>query len=273
MGLNPIGYKPWTGKRTEQVRRFQVIADFIFRRNLSSKWFLGVLIIGTFLTFALPIIMLSISPHEALTGDTMASQMGNGLFYLFIVILASMICSDLLAEDLRSNSFVLYFSRAIRPERYLLGKVMGAVATLAVFAFLPPLIMAVAITATQTGLDYLSSVKVIGETVLAGLWGTIFLIPIGLMLSCFTKRRTYAAAGTFMVVFVLGIISGIFAGFDPNWRLLDPGSVLSLSFDAIYGQGLPADIDPLLLAVVALAFTVLPLAFAYFQVLRKGVGK
>jgi len=273
MGLNPIGYKPWTGKRTEHASRFQIIADFIFRRNLSSKWFLGVLIIGTFLTFALPIIMLSLSPHDALTGETMARQMGNGLFYLFIVILASMVCSDLLAEDLRSNSFVLYFSRAIRPERYLLGKVLGALVTLAVFAFLPPLIMAVAITATQSGPDYLSSTVVIAETVLAGLWGTLFLIPVGIMISCLTKRRTYAAAGTFMVVFVLGIISGMFSRFDPNWQLLSPGNVLSLSFNVIYGLGLPADIDPGLLTMVAVIFIVPPLAFTYLQVLRKGVGK
>lgn len=273
MGLNPIGYKPWTGKRTDHGRRFQVIADFIFRRNLGSKWFLGVLIIGTFLTFALPIILLSITPHESLTGQMMADQMNNGLFYLFIVILASMVCSDLLAEDLRSNSFVLYFSRAIRPERYLLGKVLGALATLAVFALLPPLIMAIAITATQSGPDYLSSVEVIGETFIAGLWATFFLVPIGVLISSLTRRRTYAAAGTFMVVFVLGIISGIFTQFDANWQLLAPGNVLSLSFDAIFGLGLPSEIDPWLLLIVALSFTVLPLTVAYYQVVRKGVGK
>src|SRR5512136_1477109 len=101
MGLNPIGYKPWSGKRTEHARRFQVIADFIFRRNLGSKWFLAVLIIGTFLTFALPIILLSITPHQSLTGQIMADQMSNGLFYIFIIILTSMVCSDLIAEDLR----------------------------------------------------------------------------------------------------------------------------------------------------------------------------
>lgn len=273
MGLNPIEYRPWSGRRSEHGRRFQVIADSILRRNLGSKWFLGVLIIGTFLVYAMPIIFLSISPHDSLTAQTMADQMKGGLFYLFIVILAAMLCSDLLAEDLRSNSFVLYLSRALRPADYLAGKFLGALATLSIFALLPAVIMGMALMATQTGPDYASSLGVIGSTVIAGALASVYLIPVALMISSLTKRRTYAAVGAFMSVFVLGIIAGIFLRFDANWALLAPQNVLSYCYDVIYGLGLPSGVDGYLLAIVVVAFTVLPLLFAYYQVLRKGVGK
>jgi hypothetical protein len=138
---------------------------------------------------------------------------------------------------------------------------------------LPPIILAVSITATQSGSDYLSSAEVILETVLAGFLATVFLIPIGMMISSLTRRRTYAAVGTFMFVFVLGIVASIFSQFDPNWQLIDPGNVLFYSFDFIFGVSLPQDIDAWLLLGMALLFTVPPMALAYYQVLRKGVGK
>jgi ABC-type transport system involved in multi-copper enzyme maturation permease subunit len=272
MGINPVEYRPWQGQRSQHSRRFLVISESILRHSLRSKWFLAVLIIGTFVVFALNIIFLSITPHDSLTGETMAAQMNNGLFYIFMVILASMVCSDLLAEDMRSNSLVLYLSRALRPEGYLLGKLAGAFITLAIFGLFPPLILAVAVMATQSGPDYLSSAKVVAETLVAGLWASFFLIPIGLMVSSLTSRRTYAAVGTFMILFVLGIVSGIFVQFDPNWMFLDPGNVLGQSFNVLFGVDLPSEVDGWLLGLAALAYTVPPLAIAYWRVRRRGVG-
>ena len=273
MGLNPIEYRPWRGQRSQHARRFLVIAESILRHNLRSKWYLAVLIIGTFLAFALNIIFLSITPHESLTPELMSSQMQSGIFYIFLVILVSMVCSDLLSEDLRSNSLVLYLSRALKPEGYLLGKFTGAFVTLSIFGLFPPIILAVAVTATQSGPDYLSSAVVILETLAAGLWATFFLIPVALMISSFTSRRTYAAVGTFMALFVLGIISGLLVQFDPNWRLIDPGSVLAISMDVLYGLGLPVDIDAWLFGAAVFGFTIPPLILVYWRTQRKGVGK
>ncbi|MDD1756555.1 MAG: ABC transporter permease [Methanomassiliicoccales archaeon] len=273
MGLNPVEYRPWNGQRNRQARRFLVVAESIFHHDLRSKWFLAVLIIGTFLAFALNIYLVSSSPHESLTPELMAGQMQNALFYIFLVILVSIVCSDLLSEDLRSNSFVLYFSRALKPEGYLLGKLTGAFITLAIFGLFPSLILAMAVTATQSGSDYLASAEVMLETVVAGLWVTFFFIPIALLISSLTARRTYAAVGTFMVLFVPGIISGLFVQFDHNWRLLDPSSVLAMSMDVIYGLGLPAEVDAWLFYAAIFAFIIPPLTLVYWRIQRKGVGK
>jgi ABC-type transport system involved in multi-copper enzyme maturation permease subunit len=269
MGLSPIEYHPWNGKRTEHGKRFIVIAESIFQRSIGSKWFLAVLMIGTFLTFALPIIFTAIAPQEGLEGENMASQLNNGLFFIFLLILAALVCSDLIAEDRRSKSFVLYMSRALSSEGYLSGKFLGAFASLAIFGFIPPLILAVTTIVTQSGPDYVSSVGVLGQTMVAGLWITLFFIPLGLLVSSLTERKTYAAVATFMVVFVLGIVGEIFSESDVNWFLLGPEYVMTFSIDAMFGVDLPDGMNIGLLFLACLAYTVIPMAVTYLMLKRR----
>ncbi len=143
MGIDPIRYKPWSGERTGTWDRVFIIAKTFFRQKLKSKWVMAFLILSLLLMFVFPIILNAMTPHETLDARTMANQMG-GLF-IFSILLAAMICSDSIAEDLRSNSFVLYFSRAMKTESYLAGKMGGAFLTLSLFSFIPPVIMAIVI--------------------------------------------------------------------------------------------------------------------------------
>jgi ABC-type transport system involved in multi-copper enzyme maturation permease subunit len=197
----------------------------------------------------------------------------SGLFYLFTVILVSMVCSDLIAEELRSRSLALYMSRALRPENFLIGKALGALAIISIFTLLPPMMASISVTATQSGGDYLASLGVIGRTLLASLLATIFLLPLGLMVSSLTTKKTYAAVGTFMVIFVLQVISGIFSGYDVNWNLLGPQNVLFYCYDVIFDQALPAGLNIALLFLVMMVMIVPPALMAYDRVRRKGVGK
>ena len=273
MGLDLIGYKPWSGKRTEHNRRFLVIADSIVKQKLSSRWLLGLLILGTFLVHIIPIILNSLRPHEVLESSVMIDYMEGGLFYIFDIILVSLVCSDLIAEDIRSNSIVLYLSRALPPERYLIGKWLGAMSVICLFTLVPPLAMSVAITATQTGPDYVASLAVIGQTFLAGLWTALFLVPIGLMISALTNKKTYAGVGTFMFFFVLSIVAAILSQMSNDWTLLSPQNVLNDTYHVLFGLTLPGDVNLVLLGVMALVLTVPPIIPVYYRILRKGVGK
>lgn len=273
MGLDPIGYRAWNGQRSEHGRRFLVVADQVIRQKLASLWLIGVLFLGTMLVHMFSIIVMSISPHAALTGAAMADVFKGGLFYLFTAILAAMVCSDLIAEDLRGRSLTLYMSRALRPDSYLVGKALGAVVVMSIFTILPPLAMAIAVTGTQTGGDYLASLGVIGRTLVASVLATVFLVPLGLMLSSLTTRKTYAAVGTFMVVIVLQVIAGIFERSDANWALIGPQNVLFYCYDVIFDQAMPAGINTVLLSIALLIITVPSSMLAYDRVRRKGVGK
>ncbi|TFG56590.1 MAG: hypothetical protein E4H30_03675 [Methanomassiliicoccus sp.] len=273
MGLNPIGYKPWNGKRTEHNRRFLVIADSILRQKIKGIWFLGMLILGTFIVHVLPLILRSMSPHEGLSAIMMRDYLGDGLFFIFEVILVALVCSDLISEDVRSNSITLYLSRALRVEGYLLGKWLGAMITICLFTLIPPLAVSIAITVTQSGSDYLSSFTVVGQTFLAGLWSAAFFIPIGLAISSITRKKTYAGVGTFMFFFILMIVATIFTEFSTGWALLSPLELLYDTHTVIYGLELSADVNQAILGAIVFILTVPPLLLVYLRIMRKGVGK
>ncbi|MHC1679943.1 MAG: ABC transporter permease [Methanomassiliicoccales archaeon] len=273
MGLDPIGYKPWDGERTEHGRRFLVVAESIFRHKLKAKWFLAIFIIGTFLVHIMPLFIYSMMPHQELEAELMRDYLGDSLYFIFEVILVALVCSDLISEDMRSNSFILYVSRAMGVKGYLLGKWTGAMVTIGLFTLLPPLAVAIAVTATQSGSDYLGSMAVIGQTLLAGVWSATMLVPVGLAISSITKKKTYASVGTFMFFFGLLIVAGIFGNMSQDWSLLDPSAVLYQSHTVIYGLELSDNVNVLLLGTMAFILTVPPMALVYYRIMRKEAGK
>jgi ABC-type transport system involved in multi-copper enzyme maturation permease subunit len=270
MGIDLIDYKPWSGKRTEHKNRFLVIADSIVKQKLSSKWLIGLLIMGTFLVHVIPIIFNSLRPHDVLLPSFLVDYMQDPLFD---IILVSLVCSDLIADDIRSNSIVLYLSRALRPERYLIGKWLGAISIICLFTLVPPLAFSIAITATQSGPDYVASAVVIGQTFLAGLWTALFLVPIGLMMSSLTNKKTYAGVGTFMFFFVLMIVASILSQMTNDWTLLSPENVLNDTYLVLFGLNLPVGVSSVLLGIMVFVLTVPPIALVYYRIMRKGVGK
>ena len=271
MGIDPIRYKPWSGERTGTLDRVFIIAKTFFQQKLKSKWIMAFLILSLILMFVFSIIFNALMPHETLDAETMSNQM-SGLF-IFSILLAAMICSDSIAEDLRSNSFVLYFSRAMKTENYLAGKMGGVFLTLSLFSLIPPIIMAFVIMGTQSSSSYGASLGVLGYTIIAGFVATIFFIPLSVLISSLTTRKSYAAVGTFMTFFIMTIISAIFREFDTNWRLIDPGNVLSIFYDLLYGFGIPTDVDAGLFSVVFIGFIIIPMALLYLRIHMKAVGK
>ena len=271
MGIDPIRYKPWSGERTGTMDRVFIIAKTFFQQKLKSKWIMAFLILSLIIMFAFGIIFNALMPHETLEAGTMATQM-SGIF-IFSILLAAMICSDSIAEDLRSNSFVLYFSRAMKTESYLAGKIGGAFMTLGLFSFIPPILMAIVLMGTQSSSSYGASLGILGYTVIASFIATIFIIPLSLLISSLTTRKSYAAIGTFMVFFILTIISAIFREFDSNWKLIDPGTVLSIFYDLLYGFGIPSGIDAGLFSVMFSGFIIIPMALLYLRIHMMAVGK
>ncbi|UCF08718.1 MAG: ABC transporter permease subunit [Thermoplasmata archaeon] len=223
------------------------------------------------------ILILGTSAKESAEEQTINERWGgylnDGLLVIFTILLASLVCSDLIAEDLGDNSFILYFSRPIKTIDYLAGKILGALWVLGLFCFLPLIIFCIAVMGTQSGSDYGTSLNVLGSTFIAGLLTTFIFVPYGILISSFTKRKSYATIGIFMSFFVLIIIGNIFAGFDRNWVLLDPTRVLYYSYDILYGFSIPEGINGTLHGVVLLCILVIPLVVLYLRIHLKGVGK
>jgi ABC-type transport system involved in multi-copper enzyme maturation permease subunit len=211
--------------------------------------------------------------NEVMINERTGGYLTSGLLVIFTILLASLVCSDLIASDLEDNSFILFFSRPMKTFDYLAGKIVGALWILGLYCFLPLIIFCIAVMGTQSGNDYGTSLNVLGSTILAGLLTSFIFIPYGIFISSMTKRKSYATIGIFMSLFVLTIIGSIFSYFDKNWILIDPTRLLNYSFAVLYGFSIPEGINGILHGVILFLFMVAPLIVVYLRIYFKGVGK
>ncbi len=276
MGINPIGYIPWTGKRTRHLYRLYVIAKSIFSEKIRSKAILILIFIGIIIVYALPLLDVIFLPHEVLTSEDMiggANPVLGDPLILFSMLLAAIISSDIISRDLSDNSFVLYFSRPIRPIDYLIGKITGGFAVMAIFCLLPLIMYGVVIIATQSSSDYLKSLEVLGLASFAGILNSFFFIGFGTMLSSVTKNRGYAGVGTFVSFFVLSLISRMFTEIDVNWILVNPAVLLKYTYGMIFNIGLPEELSSDIYWTILLSILIVPIIFAYWRINKKATGK
>jgi ABC-type transport system involved in multi-copper enzyme maturation permease subunit len=273
MGINPIEYRPWKGERTAQSTRVYAILRSVFRYRLKQNSVKILLIIAFMLIYAFQFISVPFSPHARLEAEEMSVNFNGFALAVFAMLLAAVVTSDLISEDLSGNSFVLYFARAIRTRDYLIGKGGGAILVMSMLCAIPPLLLAIISIATQSGSDYLHSLNVLGRTAAAGALATVFYVPYGMMMSSLTKRKSYAAVGTFMSFFALTIIAEAFVEFDSAWRIVSPLESLAYAFDWMFGLPIPDYIDKSVLVGFLTSFIVIPALVLYVRIERKAVGK
>ncbi len=428
MGIRAIEYRPWKGDRTDPNRRWLVISNHVFKKNIRSAAVIILLVIGMMLAHALPIIFAIVSPHEEITNEDMVGEQGvfepgsdpehdynvtngtlfitgdlringnftvvgsvsfggelfldngslngsgflegdynlqlegdvnsdgyvslrgymslgvpeelhewfppgtppefieeiignlskdgissingtgsiigygliigngtvngtaepevpdeftmgnegyltNGVIIIFTMLLAAIICADIISSDLANSSFVLYFSRPVRALDYLLGKFVGLMWVMWVFCLIPPIAYVLVMMGTQTGDDFSGGLKILGLTVVAGLVTAIYFLPYGLMISSFTKSKAYAGIGIFMSFFVLSIIAGIFSESSDMWSLIDPFELLHNFYQILFDGTIPEGIEAWQVGASILAFTLIPMAIVVVFIHRKGAGK
>jgi len=278
MAIDRIKYRSWTGEKSSHFRRVFAIVKSIFIQKIKSKGILIILIIGFFLAHAFPIIFGALIPHEELTAEMMVadnffSYLKNGFLVLFTILLVSLVCSDLISQDLKDKSFVLYFSRPIKTLDYLSGKIGGAIVIISIFTFFPFIIYCLVIIGTQTGNDYSGSLGILGKTVIVGILTTVFFVLYGTMISSFTKKKTYAGIGIFMSFFVLIIIGNIFSTFDQNWILISPINLLFYSYDIIYGIEIPLNLNLNIIGILLSCIIFIPFVITFLQTYKKEVGR
>jgi len=280
MGIDRIKYRSWKGGKSSHFRRVYSIILNIFIQKIKSKGILAILIIGLILVHAFPIIFGALFPHEELTPEMLVgssiilgSYLKNGLLVIFILLLVSLVCSDLISQDLKDKSFVLYFSRPIKTLDYLIGKIGGAIGIISIFTFFPFIFYCLVIIGTQTGDDYSGSFSVFGKTIIVGMLTTFFFVSYGIMISSLTQKKTYAGIGIFMSFFVLTIVGSIFSTFDQNWVFISPINLLFYSYDIIYGIDIPSELNSNIIGILLFCILFIPLVVTYTQIYKKEVGR
>jgi ABC-type transport system involved in multi-copper enzyme maturation permease subunit len=134
----------------------------------------------------------------------------NGAILFFVTLMASVVGSALIADDLNSMALTLYLSRPITHADYLIAKAAILAPLISMIAVLP-LVLTPFIAALLSLFSWTIALEAMGLGVLIGLLFTGFYTSATLLLSSLTRRKSYAAAGVFAVTFGLTIPATILA--------------------------------------------------------------
>jgi hypothetical protein len=261
MTTSPIfdqSYQPWEGKLTPHPFRVLAILHVgtlnLFRRHLTGMIVLGglVVLLTAGPTFFIPLGGVPLDPGEmTLTFFSVESQapIPYGSAPLAFLLLLPLVCSGLVASDVKHNALLMYFSKSLWRTDYVAGKLAIATVALGGFVFLAPLLAAMfALFTCQPPAGGLP----VGYTIRLVL-ACLCLVPLALLptaslvlaVSSCTRRTFLAGLGWvafYVIDFFVSHILWWFAKLD--WAYL-------LSFDGnmrrIAREILP-DRDPALLA-------------------------
>src|SRR2546430_2516679 len=148
----------------------------------------------------------------------------NGAILFFVTLMASVVGSALIADDLNSMALTLYLSRPITHADYLIAKAATLAPLISMIAVLP-LVLTPFVAALLGLFSWTIALEAIGFSVLLGLLFTGFYTSVTLFLSSLTTRKSYAAAGGLSVPFGPTIPPDNFSGslwhsavaFSPPW--------------------------------------------------------
>jgi ABC-type transport system involved in multi-copper enzyme maturation permease subunit len=126
--------------------------------------------------------------------------------YLMLAIIA-IVAPPLISQDVRSRSFLLYFSKPIRPWDYLLGKLSVILVFIFGITLLPALVLyGISIAFSPSVGVLMDTLTIIIQIILASLVISLPVSVIALLFSSLTKDRRIAAFG-WIALWVLGEVA------------------------------------------------------------------
>jgi len=142
----------------------------------------------------------------------------GGEFLLFMMVMMMVLGgAGLIADDLRSNSLQLYFSRPIRKRDYLLGKLATAGFFLLLFTLVPGLLFILLKIIFAGSFKLLTAYPwILPAVLLDSLLVAVFFASYTLLISSLSRNRRYAAILIFLVYLFSDIFFGIFYGIFHN---------------------------------------------------------
>lgn len=210
---------PLLGRR----HRLRAIIVTGLRREFKRPAALVVTGIGVGLTLVSSIVIVLFAGvllrGQALDLSFFFVPASNGAILFFVTLMASVIGSGLIADDLNSMALTLYLSRPITHADYLIAKAAILAPLIAMIAVLP-LVLTPLVAALLGLFSWTVALEAIGLSVLVGFLFTAFYTSLTLLLSSLTHRKSYAAAGVFAVTFGLTIPASILSGAIGNSTLL-----------------------------------------------------
>src|SRR2546428_2279868 len=186
-----------TGLRREFKRPATIVATAVGVGLVLVSSIVIVLFLGAFL------------PGQARDLSFFFVPASNGAILFFVTLMASVVGSALIADDLNSMALTLYLSRPITHADYLIAKAAILAPLISMIAVLP-LVLTPFVAALLGTFSWTLALEAIGLSILLGLLFTAFYTSVTLFLSSLTTRKSYAAAVGLRRPFRRAIPPGVF---------------------------------------------------------------
>ena len=162
--------------------------------------------VGTAITTIVSIVYVLFAPFllqgQPLDLTFFFTPASNIAMLFFVTLMSAVVGAGLIADDLDSMALSLYLSRPLTAADYLTAKA-AILATLTALIAILPLVLTPFLGALLALFPWDIALEAIGLSVLLGLLFTAFFTALSLFLSSLTRRRSYAAAAVFAIVFGL----------------------------------------------------------------------
>jgi len=203
--------------------RIRAIAANGLRREFRRFAAAVVIGVGTLFTVVSSIVTLFLAPvllgGQPLDLSFFYIPAASPAILISVTLMASVIGSGLIADDLHTMSLSLYLSRPITHLDYLIAKAAILVPLISMVAVFP-LLLTPFLAALLGMFSWVIVIQAMGLSLVIGLLLTAFYASVSLFLSSITHRKSYAAAGVFAVTFGLAIPAELLAVVTENQSLL-----------------------------------------------------
>lgn len=204
-----ISLPTWTRREIPLLgRRDRVRAIFTrgVRRELGRPASIVVTVLGMVFTVA-PSILIVVFASFLMAGQPLdltffLSPASSVAVLFFATLMAAVVGAGLIADDLDSMALTLYLSRPLTAADYLTAKA-AILASLTALITTLPLVLTPILGAALGLFPWDVAAEAVGLSILLGALLTAFFTALSLFLSSLTRRRSYAAAALFAIVFGL----------------------------------------------------------------------
>lgn len=279
--IHDLGYKRYVGTRRSAGTRWLVIA----RNQITSSWktwwrFKSSLAMAVLVTFIAGGVMFILSDKVIRDfAGAAATTMANAAlpksiqwFTRAAFLVSLTIGARVVASDLQSGAFTFYFARSVRPRDYVIGKLGGMVALMALINLAGPLVLACARLGLSQDVDQLiGSLMLVPKAIAIGLLGTLVFATVPVAFSALIANGRYAMAlwGAYYLVFgfivsMIGRVSGSWIGTLDLATALD--AVALDLFDLHLFTGRAGHLDPTVALASILVHVAVAVAIVGYQV-------
>lgn len=212
--IHDLGYQRYVGTRRSLGSRWTVI----FRHQVSTAWvgwwryklWLIAAVIATVVSGAVLYIFSNGFFDFLIRQSGTKISVPDGIvalsseWYCKIAFIVSLtIGASVIASDAQSGAFTFYFARSVRPRDYVLGKLAGVGALMAlVFAAGPVLLAGLRLGLSSSPHEVAERLPMVGKALVLGVAGTVMYtaVPLGCSALIPSRRNALAVWATYYVL-------------------------------------------------------------------------